>query len=497
MDIKRCPARELTVKHSRVIIEIVKWKSRLLRVLHCFTWQYLLFAFSSNSAGQAAMGLLREEWGINNITVVTAPYLMLPTPKFKLTFYTDIDYLTKVPRSVKMESLQNGYLFPEIFMRECEYAQRNPHARLIRLGIGDTTEPIPDIITSAMAEQALALSTTQGYKGYGPEQGNRELKRAIAETFYPGMQVKENEIFVSDGAQCDISRVQMLLDVSLSIAVQDPTFPAYIDSSVIAGRAGRFKAESGKYKNIVYMKCGPENNFFPDLSTTPRTDIIFFCSPNNPTGSAASRQQLEQLVKFAKANGSIIIYDAAYAAYISDESPRSIFEIPGAKELAIEISSFSKFAGFTGVRLGWTVVPEELLYANGYPMIKDYDRIVCTCFNGASNIVQAGGLACLSPQGFRALKRTMRYYMENAKILVDTFESVGLKVYGGKNGPYVWVHFPGLDSWDVFNHILDRAAIVTVPGVGFGPGGEGYIRVSAFGHRETVLEASTRLTTLL
>nr|KYP47503.1 hypothetical protein KK1_030830 [Cajanus cajan] len=396
-----------------------------------------------------------------------------------------------------MESLQSGYLFPEIFMRESEYAQRNPHARLIRLGIGDTTEPIPDIITSAMVEQALALSTAKGYKGYGPEQGNGELKRAIAETFYQDMQVKENEIFVSDGAQCDISRVQMLLDASLSIAVQDPTFPAYIDSSVIVGRAGRFKAENGKYKNIVYMKCGPENNFFPDLSTTPRTDIIFFCSPNNPTGSAASRQQLEQLVKFAKANGSIIIYDAAYAAYISDESPRSIFEIPGAKEVAIEISSFSKFAGFTGVRLGWTVVPEDLLYSSGYPMIKDYDRIVCTCFNGASNIVQAGGLACLSPQGFQALKRTMRYYMENAKILVDTFESVGLKVYGGKNGPYVWVHFPGLSSWDMFNHILERAAIVTVPGIGFGPGGEGYIRVSAFGHRETVLEASTRLTKLI
>ncbi|KAK7385268.1 hypothetical protein VNO78_30982 [Psophocarpus tetragonolobus] len=408
-----------------------------------------------------------------------------------------VDHLTKIPRSVNMESLQNGYLFPEIFMRECLYAKRNPHARLIRLGIGDTTEPIPDIITSAMAKQALALSTAQGYKGYGPEQGNRELKRAIAETFYQDMQVKENEIFVSDGAQCDISRVQMLLDDSLSIAVQDPTFPAYIDSSIIVGRGGRFKAESGKYKKIVYMKCGAENNFFPNLSTTPRTDLIFFCSPNNPTGSAASQQQLKQLVEFAKANGSIIIYDAAYAAYISDESPRSIFEIPGAKEVAIEISSFSKFAGFTGVRLGWTVVPEELLYANGYPMIKDYDRIVCTCFNGASNIVQAGGLACLTPQGFQALKRTMRYYMENAKILVDTFKSVGLKVYGGKNGPYVWVQFPGLSSWQVFDQILERAAIVTVPGTGFGPAGEGYIRLSAFGHRECVLEASRRLTKLL
>ncbi|KAH1213968.1 Aminotransferase ALD1, chloroplastic [Glycine max] len=367
------------------------------------------------------------------------------------------------------------------------YAQRNPHARLIRLGIGDTTEPIPDIITSAMAKQALALSTAECYKGYGPEQGNRELKRAIAETFYQDKQVKENEIFVSDGAQCDISRIQMLLDSSLSIAVQDPTFPAYIDSSVIVGRAGGFKAGSGKYKNIaVDLRI---ISFFPNLSIAPRTDLIFFCSPNNPTGTAASKQQLEQLFKFAKANGSIIIYDVVYAAYISDESPRSICEIPGAKEVwvAIEISSFSKFAGFTGVRLGWTVVPEELLYADGYPIIKDYDRIVCTCFNGASNIVQAGGLACLSPQGFQALKATIYYYMENAKILV----------YGGKNGPYVWVHFPGLRSWEVFNKILERAAIVTVPSIEFGPGGEGYIRVSAFGHRESVLEASRRLRKLL
>ncbi|XP_047173936.1 probable LL-diaminopimelate aminotransferase, chloroplastic [Vigna umbellata] len=408
-----------------------------------------------------------------------------------------IEYLTKIPRSVNLESLQNGYLFPEISTRESEYSRRNPHARLIKLGIGDTTQPIPDIITSAMAEQALALSTAQGYKGYGPEQGNRELRRAIAETLYQGMEVKENEIFVSDGAQCDISRVQMLLDSSLSIALQDPTFPGYADSSVIVGRAGRLNAGSRKYKKIVYMKCEPENNFFPNLSKTPRTDLIFFCSPNNPTGSAASRQQLEQLVEFAKANGSIIIYDSAYAAYISDESPRSIFEIPGAKEVAIEISSFSKFAGFTGVRLGWTVVPEELLYANGYPMIRDYDRIVCTCFNGASNIVQAGGLACFSAEGFGALKRTMGYYMENAKILVGTFESMGKKVYGGKNGPYVWVHFPGLSSWQVFNQILERAAIVTVPGIGFGPGGEGYIRVSAFGHRECILEASRRLTKVL
>ncbi|XP_059434738.1 aminotransferase ALD1, chloroplastic-like [Corylus avellana] len=405
-------------------------------------------------------------------------------------------HCTSVPRNANMEKLRSGYLFPEISRHELEHTQKSPHARLIRLGIGDTTQPIPDIITSAMAEHAHALSTVQGYRGYGAEQGNMALRRAIAETFYRDLGVKGNEIFVSDGAQCDISRLQMLLGSNVSVAVQDPSFPAYIDSSVIVGQAGKFQEETGKYENIVYMKCGHDNNFFPDLSTTSRTDIIFFCSPNNPTGYAASRQQLKQLVEFAKANGSIIIFDSAYSTYISDESPRSIFEIPGAKEVAIEISSFSKFAGFTGVRLGWTVVPEDLTYSNGFPVMKDYDRIVCTCFNGASSVAQAGGLACLSKEGYRALTRVVDYYRGNAEIIVDTFASLGLKVDGGRNAPYVWVRFPGYSSWEIFSEILEKTHIVTVPGRGFGPGGEEYIRVSAFGHRGCILEASRRLKNL-
>ncbi|KAG8633013.1 probable LL-diaminopimelate aminotransferase, chloroplastic isoform X2 [Manihot esculenta] len=406
---------------------------------------------------------------------------------------SEVGHCTRVQRNVNMEGLRTGYLFPEIFKRESEHMQKKAHARLIRLGIGDTTLPIPDIITSAMAEHAYALSTIQGYKGYGAEQGNMDLRKAIAEKFYKDMGVEGHEIFVSDGAQSDISRLQMLLGSNVTVAIQDPSFPGYTDSSVIVGQAGKLEEESGKYGNIVYMNCGSENGFFPDLSTTPRTDIIFFCSPNNPTGNAASRQQLQQLVDFARINGSIIVYDSAYAAFISDESPRSIFEIPGAKEVAIEISSFSKFAGFTGVRLGWTVVPEELLYSNRFPVIKDYNRIVCTCFNGASNIAQAGGLACLSEDGYKAVTNVVNYYKENAKILVEAFASLGLKVYGGKNAPYIWVHFPGLSSWDVFNEILEKTDVVTVPGRGFGPGGEGYIRVSAFGHRENILEASMRL----
>ncbi|XVF36789.1 hypothetical protein REPUB_Repub19eG0088400 [Reevesia pubescens] len=406
-------------------------------------------------------------------------------------------HYTKVPRNVNLEKLRNGYLFPEISRRESEHMQKNPDASLIRLGIGDTTQPIPDIITQAMAEHVHDLSTIQGYRGYGAEQGNMALRKAIAGKFYQDMGIKADEIFVSDGAQCDISRLQILLGSNLTVAVQDPSFPAYIDSSVIVGQAGEFEEETGMYRNIIYMNCGAGNNFFPDLSSIPRTDIIFFCSPNNPTGHAASRLQLKQLVAFAKANGSIIVYDSAYAAYITDESPRSIFEIPGAKEVAIEISSFSKFAGFTGVRLGWTVVPEELFYSNGFPVIKDFNRIVCTCFNGASNIAQAGGLACLSIDGYQALCNVIDYYMENAEILVDAFSSLGLKVYGGKNAPYIWVRFPGLSSWNVFNEILEKTNVVTVPGRGFGPGGEEYIRVSAFGQRELILEASRRLKKLL
>ncbi|KAE8672688.1 LL-diaminopimelate aminotransferase [Hibiscus syriacus] len=404
---------------------------------------------------------------------------------------------TNVPRNVNLEKLQNNYLFPEISKRELQHLEKYPNAKVISLGIGDTTEPIPEKISLSMANYAHALSTAEGYRGYGAEQGNQALRKAIAETFYKDVAIKDTEVFVSDGSQCDISRLQLLLGSKVTISVQDPSFPAYIDSSVIIGQAGDFQDKTGKYQNIEYMQLGPQNNFFPDLRITPRTDIIFFCSPNNPTGHAATRKQLQQLVDFARDNGSIIVFDSAYSTYISDDSPKSIFEIPGAKEVAIEISSFSKFAGFTGVRLGWTVVPEELLFSGGFPVIHDFNRIVCTCFNGASNIAQAGGLACLSPEGFQAIRAVIDYYKENAKILVDTFASLGLEVYGGVNAPYVWVHFPGSKSWNVFTEILEKTHIITVPGSGFGPGGTEYIRISAFGQRELVIEASWRLEKLL
>ncbi|PWA78738.1 pyridoxal phosphate (PLP)-dependent transferases superfamily protein [Artemisia annua] len=291
-----------------------------------------------------------------------------------------------------------------------------------------------------LEKRALALSTIEGYSGYGAEKGEM----------------------------------------------------AYVDSSVIMGQTGEFQKDVKKYATIEYMECTPENDFFPDLSKVSRTDVIFFCSPNNPTGYAASREQLISLVRFAKNNGSIIVYDSAYAMYASDDTPRSIFEIPGAKEVAIEIASFSKYAGFTGVRLGWTVVPKELKYSNGFSVATDYNRIVCTSFNGASNIAQAGGLACLSPEGLEAMHEMAGFYKENTQIILNTFKSLGFKVYGGKDCPYVWVHFPGQSSWDVFNDILEKTNVVTLPGNGFGPGGEGFIRVSGFGHRNNVLEACQR-----
>ncbi|CAL9781711.1 unnamed protein product [Musa acuminata subsp. burmannicoides] len=340
-----------------------------------------------------------------------------------------------------------------IARRRAAHISKYPDAQVISLGIGDTTEPIPEVITSAMAMRAHSLSTVEGYSGYGAEQGDKKLRAAIASTYYKDLAIDETDIFVSDGAKCDISRLQV---VFLKMAVQDPSYPAYVDSSVIVGQTSLFQKDIEKYGNIEYMRCVPENGFFPDLSTISHVDIIFFCSPNNPTGSATTRDQLIHLVQFAQDNGSIVVFDSAYSLYISDDSPRSIYEIPGAKEVAIETSSFSKFAGFTGVRLGWTVVPKELLFSDGFPVAKDFNRIVCTCFNGASNIAQVGGLACLSPEGLKAMVETIKFYKENTEIIVDTFKSLGFDVYGGRNAPYVWVHFPGRSGFGCGHHPRKR-----------------------------------------
>mmetsp|Transcript_12449 Transcript_12449/g.37435 ORF Transcript_12449/g.37435 Transcript_12449/m.37435 type:complete len:460 (+) Transcript_12449:201-1580(+) len=400
---------------------------------------------------------------------------------------------TRLNKNPNLDKLQAGYLFPEIAKRRNAHIKSRPDAKIISLGIGDTTEPIPSFVASAMAKAAEALGTLEGYSGYGSEAGKQPLREAIAKTFYSDTGVNAGEVFVSDGSKCDLGRLQMMFGSDLSVAVQDPAYPVYVDSSVIMGMTGNYNPESVGFDGMEYMPCSPANSFFPDLAKVKRTDLIFFCSPNNPTGAAATRQQLEELVAHARKNGSIIVYDAAYALYISDRNcPKSIFEIPGAETCAMETCSFSKYAGFTGVRLGWTVVPDALRFADGSKVQDAFVRVTSTVFNGASNLSQAGGLACLEPEGLSQVADLVAFYKENATILRKCFQELGFEVYGGDNAPYVWVGFPGKPSWDVFAEILDKCDIVTTPGSGFGPTGEGFVRASAFAHREDVLEAVNR-----
>mmetsp|Transcript_14134 Transcript_14134/g.19469 ORF Transcript_14134/g.19469 Transcript_14134/m.19469 type:complete len:448 (-) Transcript_14134:239-1582(-) len=401
---------------------------------------------------------------------------------------------TGVKRNANLGKLQAGYLFPEIARRRNAHLAENPDAKIISLGIGDTTEPIPEIIVKGLEDAARALGTQGGYSGYGAEQGQGALREAVLKTFYSNCpQLSAEDIFVSDGSKCDISRLQSMFGPTVSVAVQDPAYPAYVDTSVMTGQTGLYNSETQQFDNISYLKCCPENDFFPDLESAPATDVVFFCSPNNPTGATATRAQLEELVAWAKKNGSIIVYDAAYAIFITDpDCPKSIFEIPGAEEVALETASFSKFAGFTGVRLGWTVVPEALKYSEGFSVRQDWNRVMTTCFNGASNVAQGGGLACCTPEGQEAMMNLVKYYKTNAALLKDCFDSLGFTTYGGTNAPYVWVSFAGKPSWETFQDILSKTNVVTTPGAGFGVAGEGFIRISAFGHRENVEEAIRR-----
>lgn len=387
-----------------------------------------------------------------------------------------------IKRNVNLAKLKKGYLFPEIQMRKMKFLAENPHADLISLGVGDTSEPIPSFIVNAMSQTALKLGTRTGYTGYGPEEGHQDLRQHIASHIYKN-EFKASEVFVSDGAGCDIGRLQMLFGPDVSVAIQDPAYPAYADGCVIQG-----------VSEIFYMPCTPENDFFPDLENIPKTDIIYFCSPNNPTGAVATKDQLEKLVNFAKVNKSIIVFDSAYASFIQDpQLPKSIYDIPGAKEVAIEIGSFSKMAGFTGVRLGWTVVPNELKYEDGTPVNNDWYRLICTVFNGASNIAQQGGMAVLDQAGWLETKKLTQYYLENAQIIKSVFEQQKREVYGGTNAPYLWVRFEHRKSWDVFQELLEKFHLVTTPGSGFGFSGEGFIRFTAFGNREKIISASERL----
>jgi LL-diaminopimelate aminotransferase len=398
-----------------------------------------------------------------------------------------------VKRNKNIAKLQAGYLFPEINKRKNELLKQKPDAKIISLGIGNTTEPLMPHISKGLKEAAQELGTIEGYSGYGDEQGLLELREKIAEVFYK-KKIDPSEIFISDGAKCDCGRLQQLFGNQVTIAVQDPAYPVYVDGSVITGVTGEYNQEIKGFEKIVYMKCTAENDFFPDLKKIQRTDLIYFCSPNNPTGATATKEQLQELICFARENKSIIIFDAAYSEFIQDkELPKSIFEIEGAREVAIEINSLSKPAGFTGVRLGWTVVPKELKYEDGSSVNKDWNRLVSTIFNGASNIVQKGALSALDKEGQNEMRKTVDYYMQNARLIKEGLDNLGAKSFWTGNSPYIWAYFEGKDSWEVFSKILNEAHIVTTPGVGFGKAGDGYVRFSAFGHRDEVLEAVHRM----
>jgi len=404
--------------------------------------------------------------------------------------------MSGVARNANFAKLAGGYLFPEIGRRRTAYLEENPDMadRIISLGIGDTTMPIPEHILNGLVEGAKKLGTKEGYSGYGAEQGMGPLREKIATVLYNGI-ISADEVFVSDGAKCDIMRVQQMFGPTVVSAVQDPSYPVYVDTSVMMGQTGEINEETSQYDNIVYMPCTAENDFFPDYASLPRADVVYFCSPNNPTGAAATREQLEGLVKTCKERGSILVFDAAYAPFIRDPAvPKSIFEIDGAREVAIEVNSFSKYAGFTGVRLGWTVIPSDLTFSDGTLVRNDFNRVMTTAFNGASNIVQGGGLACLDPEGQAEIDTLIDYYLENATMLKEAMTEIGFKVFGGDNAPYVFVQLPeGKSSWDMFSEILAKAQVVTIPGAGFGPGGEGYLRLSAFAPRDSVIEACKRL----
>eukprot|EP00922_Rhytidocystis_sp_ex-Travisia-forbesii_P022621 GHVS01033113.1.p1 GENE.GHVS01033113.1~~GHVS01033113.1.p1 ORF type:complete len:428 (-),score=43.02 GHVS01033113.1:121-1404(-) len=413
-----------------------------------------------------------------------------------------------VSRNPNFKQLQSSYLFVEIAKRKEVFASNNPNKKLISLGIGDTTEPLPPAVLKGLHEQVDRLGSADTYTGYPEYNGPLPLRELISSVLYHGV-VTSEEVFVSDGSKPDLGRLQFLFDnQQTSIAVQDPVYPVYVDSAVISGKSGKLLGGSkNMYENITYMKCTPENHFFPDLTQQQRTDLIYLCSPNNPTGSAATRQQLESLVKFATKNKSIIIFDSAYREFISDPAiPKSIYEIDGAKKVAMETSSFSKLVGFTGVRLGWTVCPKDLKFSCGSPVWNDWARIVGTIFNGPSNLASAGGMAALSPDGLLAMRDLVNYYMSNVAVIRPLLEAAGLAVYGGVHSPYIWLKVPSYVkpaggggegkeslSWAMFQELLDECSLVCTPGAGFGENGEGFVRLSMFAHRENVKEAGTRL----
>ncbi len=391
--------------------------------------------------------------------------------------------------------LPGSYLFSAIAKKVNAYTAANPDKKIIRLGIGDVTQPIAPALIQALHDAVEEMGSVETFHGYAPDLGYGFLREAIAAGDYAarGCKIEADEIFISDGAKCDCGNIQEIFSEDAVIAVCDPVYPVYVDSNVMAGRTGEYDEKTGKWSRVIYMPCTAENQFVPELpEETP--DLIYLCVPNNPTGTTLTRDQLKVWVAYANRTGAVILYDAAYEAYISEQSvPHSIFEIEGARTCAIEFRSFSKNAGFTGVRLGFTVIPKELV-RGGVMLHSLWARRHGTKFNGAPYIVQKAGEAVYSPEGREQLKEQVAYYMRNAKVIYEGLKEIGCEVYGGVNAPYIWLLVPGgMTSWEFFDCLLNEAGVVGTPGSGFGPSGEGYFRLTAFGTYENTVEAVERM----
>lgn len=391
--------------------------------------------------------------------------------------------------------LPGSYLFSTIGKKVAAFTEANPDKNIIRLGIGDVTQPLAPNIIAALHDAVDEMADAKTFHGYAPDLGYEFLRNAIAKYDYAdrGCSIAADEIFVSDGAKCDSGNIQEIFSVDNKIAVCDPVYPVYVDTNVMAGRTGTYDAGSETWSDVIYMPCTADNNFAPELPKE-RPDIIYLCFPNNPTGSTITKDQLQVWVDYANKEGAVIIYDAAYEAYISEENvPHSIYECEGARTCAIELRSFSKNAGFTGTRLGFTVIPKELK-AGDVSLHSLWARRHGTKYNGAPYIIQKAGEAVYSPQGKEQLKQQVAYYMNNAKVIFDGLKDAGYTVSGGVNAPYIWLQTPkGMTSWEFFDYLLEKANVVGTPGSGFGPSGEGYFRLTAFGSYENTVAAIDRI----
>lgn len=397
--------------------------------------------------------------------------------------------------------LKSSYLFVEVARREQEFVKNNPDADIIKMGIGDVTKPLAPAVIDAFRKAVDEMEDGETFRGYGPEQGYEFLAEAIVEDYKKyGVLLDTSEVFISDGAKCDTGNIQEIFGTDNKIAVTDPVYTVYVDTNVMAGRTGEM-ADDGMYEGLTYLKCNAENDFIPELPDES-VDIIYLCYPNNPTGTTLTKDQLKVFVDYAKENKSLILFDAAYEAFINEDNvPHSIFEIEGAKEVAIEFKSFSKTAGFTGTRCAYTVVPKQL---KGYAADGEeveinplWNRRQTTKFNGASYPVQRAAEATYSGEGQKQIREVIDYYMENAKIIRESLTDIGLEVYGGISSPYIWVKTPkNMDSWDFFDILLNDANVVGTPGSGFGPNGEGYLRLTAFNTLENTKEAMDRISKL-